>query len=123
MAPVWIHDHQMAGVADRFLDHPPPPETSISSTDYHGSVGAYDMKDMCTFRLRFDLSTTLSLDEIAGYYRAAGIRPSEGGNDSLEFMVWESPHLTGYRYGVDDRPVIVEIQDRDHGSFWDLRCM
>ncbi|WP_433221133.1 hypothetical protein [Microtetraspora malaysiensis] len=121
--PEWIHDRQMDALADRFLSYPPPLETGIDSTDFHGSVAAYGMKDMCTFRLRFDLNTELPAEEIARYYETANIAPSDGGSGSLEIRVWTPPRSPSSSDASRRVPVIVEIQDRDHGSLWDLRCM
>ncbi|WP_433418342.1 hypothetical protein ACQP1V_02220 [Microtetraspora malaysiensis] len=76
-----------------------------------------------TGRLRFDLNTELSVEEIARYYETANIAPNDGGSGNLEIRVWTTPQSPSSSDASGRIPVIVEIQDRDHGSLWDLRCM
>ncbi|WP_344056698.1 hypothetical protein [Microbispora corallina] len=121
--PEWIHNRQMDDLAGRILSYPPPPSTGFASEEFSASFAAYGMKDTCTYRLRFDMTTKLSADEITHYYETAAITPVAGGEESFAVKVWTLPQTPASLDMSGQQQVIVEIQDRDLGSLWDFRCM
>ncbi|MEU4410648.1 hypothetical protein AB0F88_39605 [Streptosporangium sp. NPDC023963] len=122
--PRWIHDHRLDGLADRFLNHPPPPQTEVHTGEVDGSVGVEGRnKDLCRYRLRFTVETELSEDEVRAYYKKAKITPIEGdGRGILEVSVWTSPDRPPSLDTFGRQPMIVELQDGGHGQGWDVRC-
>ncbi|RCG31710.1 hypothetical protein DQ384_09200 [Sphaerisporangium album] len=122
--PQWIHDHQMDGLAGRFLTYPPPPETHVNEDEVDGSVGVEEgQKDLCRYRLRFAVETKLSADEVRDYYKKAKIAAVGGdGHGTLEVRVWTSSDVPPSSDTFGRRPMIVEVQDRGHGQGWDIRC-
>ncbi|GLX96567.1 hypothetical protein [Herbidospora sp. NBRC 101105] len=117
MAPTWIHDYELADFTDRVLSHPLPPGADFGEYEAQGVVtpGA-GLKDLCGYRVRFDLDTYLSAEEVLKYYEAAKI------GALLEINVWTLSQPAEPEYGDRSR-MIVEIQDNGHdGGGWDLRC-
>jgi hypothetical protein len=124
MAPAWFHDYSLSSLTDRVLSHPLPPGTDFGDYEMQGLVtpgGGY--KDMCGYRVRFDLHTNMSAEETLKYYQAAKIEPVEG-NRPLEINVWTlSQSSASSSHDGGRLRIIVEVQDNGHdGGGWDIRC-
>lgn len=113
MAPVWIHDQHLNALAEEFLHHPLPPNTEFADEEVQASVALRGNSNHCDYRLRFNLATTLPVDEIVRHY--ADIGP---------VVVWTSSEKLSYPLppGDDQRLIIVEIQHYYQDPSWDLRC-
>ncbi|GAA4192829.1 hypothetical protein GCM10022252_34860 [Streptosporangium oxazolinicum] len=85
MTPQWIHNRQLDGLANRFLSYPLPPETRFSDDEVQASVALRGNSNHCDYRLRFNLGTKLSPDEVARHYKAAQIGIEGGG---ISVVVW-----------------------------------
>lgn len=122
--PQWIHNHRLDSLADRVLEYPPPPETEIYEGEVDGSVGVEGLeKDLCRYRLRFTVETKLSVAAVRDYYKKAEIAPTDDdGRGFLEVFVWTSSDRPPSLNTFGRQPMIVEIQDRGHGSGGDIRC-
>ncbi|GAA2896575.1 hypothetical protein GCM10010517_61530 [Streptosporangium fragile] len=119
MAPAWIHDRHLSGLADRFLSHPLPPETEFSDDEVQASVALRGNSNHCDYRLRFNLQTKLSVDEVVRHYEAAKIGIEGGG---VSVVVWTPSETPPFPLSFDDKLIIVEVQDNLHDPSWDLRC-
>ncbi|MER5627036.1 hypothetical protein ABT061_39000 [Streptosporangium sp. NPDC002544] len=122
MAPAWIHNHQLDGLADRFLSHPLPPETDFYDDEIQGSIAIRpgSNSNHCDYRLRFNLETELSVDEVVRYYRSAKI-PGIDGNE-VDVIAWTSPDMQPHPDNFNQLSIILEVQDYGHGADWDTRC-
>ncbi|GIH76995.1 hypothetical protein [Planobispora longispora] len=118
-APQWIHDHRLNGLADRFLNHPLPPETDVADDEVQSSVALRGNGNHCDYRLRFNLRSKLPVSEIESHYESAAIGV-EGGKVSV--TVWTPSDAPPFPLTFDDRLVIVEVQDILHDPGWDPRC-
>lgn len=125
MAPAWLHDRQLDGLADRVLAYPLPPGTDFGDYEPQAVVmpgGGY--KDMCGYRVRFDLHTYMSAEAVLKYYQAAKVKGVEG-DRPFDITVWTPSQTTPSPWGDDGRRrIIVEMQDNGHagGVGWDIRC-
>ncbi|MFB9877540.1 hypothetical protein ACFFMN_06325 [Planobispora siamensis] len=119
MAPAWVHDRHLNGLADRFLNHPLPPETAFADDEVQSSVAVRGNGNHCDYRLRFNLSTGLSADEVVKYYESAELGINGTG---VSVTVWTPSDTPPFPLTLGDRLIIVEVQDVLHDSGWDLRC-
>ncbi|WP_219471086.1 hypothetical protein [Nonomuraea rhizosphaerae] len=116
----WGHDRHLDGLADRFLSHPLPPETSFADDEVQASVGLRGNSNHCDYRLRFNLRTKLPVDRVVRHYEAANLG-AEGTGVSV--IVWTPSKAPPFPLTFDDdRLIIVEIQDNNHDPGWDPRC-
>ncbi|MEU8268550.1 hypothetical protein AB0B89_15440 [Sphaerisporangium sp. NPDC049002] len=113
MGPVWIHDHHLNAIADEFLSHPLPPETEFADDEVQSSVALRGNSNHCDYRLRFNLSTKLSVNEIVEHYKAA-FGP---------VVVWTPSKNPPFPLTFDGQHlIVVEIQEPYQDPGWDLRC-
>jgi len=121
--PQWGNNRRLDALAERFLAYPPPPGTVIDS-EVDGSIGVEGReKDLCRFRLRFTVETTLTAAALRDYYKKAEIPPADDdGRGLVDVFVWTTSDPAPTWETSGQRPMIVEIQSRGHDSGGDLRC-
>lgn len=119
MAPQWTHDRQLDGLVGRVLSHPLPSETRFSDDEVDASVALRGNSNHCDYRVRFNLQTKRSVDEVVRHYEAARIGIAGGG---VSVVVWTPSKNPSNTLTFDDKLIIVELQDNFHDPSWDLRC-
>ncbi|WP_143022454.1 hypothetical protein [Nonomuraea maritima] len=123
MAPAWVHDHHLDNLANRVLAYPLPPGTDFGTYEPQAAVmpgGGH--KDMCGYRVRFDLDTYMTAEQILKRYQDANIEPVDG-DRPLEIRVWTLSQSSSSWTDDDRQKIIVEVQDNGHdGGGWDIRC-
>lgn len=107
MAPVWIHDHQLTGLADRILRHPTPPGgTGVSSYEPQQMVSG-DSGD-CWVSVRFDLVTDRPAEEVLKHYEAAEFAKGDERYTDFSVNAWVHYGSDQAEYGYQRIIVCIE---------------
>ncbi|MER7501830.1 hypothetical protein AB0L05_41840 [Nonomuraea pusilla] len=108
LIPVWAHDARLDEMVRRVTSFPLPPRTIWADPRPQGSVGLQAGNgNRCDYVVRISLTTSLSGQEIADYYRGSPL----GGKVYVEQDAPEG----------GTRGVVVEFTEM-HDPGWDLRC-
>ncbi|MEQ4725078.1 hypothetical protein [Nonomuraea sp. B19D2] len=123
MAPAWISDHRLAGMADRIQQYPLPPGTDFGLFDPQVEVSG-DSGD-CWYTIRFELSTNRPVQEVLNYYRKAKIEDPDGDLGDYEIVAWtpfDEPGTPTEETSATDSLIIDLDGTMDDHSWLDMRC-